>query len=531
MLFASAMMSLSDFGMPPVLQLGAVLFCALLAAACDNRREREGSTLGVPILIWMIGGLQWLSLGAQLLSGQLRALPMLLLFTVLLLPWATVRWVLVPLSAARLAARLARLAAIRLQRDHLGGASLAAAWALLRGAPSRQQLDWLEQQLHRHNDLRGAGIVAHGLLWALRGDDEQTRRTLSGVLDMDPRVLPGPALQIATGWLAADAAARGDWNLARTLGHRPTGPRFGDTRFLGEVAARLGGDLGAARAPGRDPHGPSDWSLRWRWLLAANRRALWPLLQQALRTPPKSAAAPAPPISRLPVPMGAPLGAALTQHAQALRRYPPLLHERDLYGLAAAWDTALDSQELLLLACKRGQVLDADPNAARAQLARDLVEELAALARQARVPLDEAALPREPKPSPLLTAAAQALRSTLLGELEEAAGALCQRVNAGRILPILEECRQWESLRAQYEQAVHLGGPLLRQLIWSTYFRAQCSHGVWLFNARGAHVLGNTIARYLLAQALEMNDPERIDLQRKNVACGIYGEPMSGSLR
>ena len=44
-------------------------------------------------------------------------------------------------------------------------------------------------------------------------------------------------------------------------------------------------------------------------------------------------------------------------------------------------------------------------------------------------------------------------------------------------------------------------------------------------------MLGNTIARYLLAQALEMNDPERIDLQRKNIACGIYGEPMGGSLR
>lgn len=86
---------------------------------------------------------------------------------------------------------------------------------------------------------------------------------------------------------------------------------------------------------------------------------------------------------------------------------------------------------------------------------------------------------------------------------------------------MLDEWREWEGLRGRYELAVRLCGERLRRPLWPAYHRALCAHGVWMFNQRRERVFGNTVARYLLAEAESLGDETRATLQRKNVACGV----------
>lgn len=439
--------------------------------------------------------------------------------------WLLVRWVLVPLGAARSARAVARLASRRLRRDPRGGALMAAAWALIRTradgrAGARDaQLAWLEAKLGSEHGLRGGGVVARGLLSALRGDDEQARVTLRGAFDMDPALLPEVAEALAAHYLVADAARRGAWDEARQLGWAADRPRFAATRVVGIAAARFTAAPASRGAEDAVPCPDARELRRW-FLRAGSPEALRPLFVRALvmrpekrRPPPASTRPPAPDLPCDPLPR------ALSLHARALRRHALFLSLADLQELAQAWTAALDSPELHALCLRRAMGLGADGEAALRGLATALREELAELARQGRVPLHEAAL-SAPGSSPLLGESARRLRERLLDELEAGCAALSLRVEDNRGLPLLDEWREWEALRGRYELGVRLCGEPLRRLIWPTYHRALCGHGVWMFNQRGERIFGNTVARYLLSEAESLGDDERATLQRKNVACG-----------
>jgi hypothetical protein len=449
--------------------------------------------------------------------------------------WLLVRWVLVPLGAARAAraARaVARLAARKLRRDPWGGALMAAAWALFRTRTDRDRdgrLAWLEAQLGSGRGLRGGGVVARGLLSALRGEDEQARVTLRGVFDMDPELVPAVAEALAAHYLAADAAQRGAWDEARAVGWAADRPRFAATRVVGIAAARFTRPPDSA-APGDAPASDNKSSddaaprpdanvLRYWFIRAGSPEALRPLYLRALVSRPRRRAPPLTARPPRPEPPSAALPRALFLHARALRRHALFLSLADLQELAQAWTAALDSPELRALCLRRAMGLGADGEAAQRGLAEALQEDLAELARQGRVPLHETAL-SAPGASPLLSASARRLRDRLLDELEAGCAALSQRVEDNRGVPLLDEWREWEALRCRYELAVRLCGEPLRRLIWPTYHRALCGHGVWMFNQRGERIFGNTVARYLLSEAEALGDDERAALQRKNVACG-----------
>ena len=60
----------------------------------------------------------------------------------------------------------------------------------------------------------------------------------------------------------------------------------------------------------------------------------------------------------------------------------------------------------------------------------------------------------------------------------------------------------------------------VRRVLWSRLHSDVCSYAVWLWNQRKERALANAIFRYLLREAEHLGDQDRIDLQKKNVACG-----------
>lgn len=430
------------------------------------------------------------------------------------LAWLLARLLLVPIGAPRAAYIAARLAHRRLRRDRRGGALMMAAWAALRAQRSAADDDeraaWLEQKLAEERGLRGGGLVAHGLLLALRGDEERARASLRGVFDMDPALVPDEAEALAAQYLIADAAARGAWAEVQRLGHAPQRPRFAAARFMGLAATRLL----ASGAVG----GPDGLALRWCFLRAGAPSELRPLFQAARDAPPprREPVRPAP-----PAPSAEPLPAALALHLRTLRRPALFLSLADLDALARAWTAAFLSTGLQQLVLRRAVGLCADAEAAQERLHDGTTADLAELALRGRVPLDEQRLEEAADACPLLLESAQLLRERLLNELEAGCESLQGRVDAGRELPVLDEWREWEGLRGRYELAVRLCGERLRRPLWPAYHRALCAHGVWMFNQRRERVFGNTVARYLLAEAESLGDETRATLQRKNVACGV----------
>lgn len=429
------------------------------------------------------------------------------------LAWLLARLLLVPIGAPRAAYIAARLAHRRLRRDRRGGALMMAAWAALRARrdPDDEQAAWIEQKLAGERGLRGGGLVAHGLLLALRGDEERARASLRGVFDMDPALVPDEAEALAAQYLIADAAARGAWPEVRSLGHAPQRPRFAASRFVGLAAARLL----ASDVAGR----PDGLALRWRFLRAGAPSGLRPLLQAARDASPprREPVRPAPPEP----PPAEPLPAALALHLRTLRRPALFLSLADLDALARAWTAAFLSPGLQQRVLRRAVGLCADAEAAQERLHDGACADLAELALRGRVPLDELALEEAADADPLLLESARLLRERLIGELEAGCASLQGRVEAGRELPVLDEWREWEGLRGRYELAVRLCGERLRRPLWPAYHRALCAHGVWMFNQRHERVFGNTVARYLLAEAESLGDETRATLQRKNVACGV----------
>ena len=162
-----------------------------------------------------------------------------LVFVALTRPFWLVRWALIPLGLVRAAELFGWFCLQRFATDARGGAALCGAWALLRMAPGARRRAARERLLSRPRDkLRGAGIVALGLL-AAEQDDRPAARALLRVIDsMDPKLCPDQATRVAREWLAADAAERGDWGEVRALSEGAPQGVSGTTRLLGLVADR-----------------------------------------------------------------------------------------------------------------------------------------------------------------------------------------------------------------------------------------------------------------------------------------------------
>lgn len=521
--------------------LGLICLVRFLIAASSHgprsaqeptwRRPRVG---GWVALVWIFlvpaaGGL-----AAALVSGALWCAFVLAPVLLAIAPWPAARWVFIPLGLPRVAYHVASLSDWTWRLDRPGGAALAAAWALSRaGRRDDEALEWLERKLEAGsgvglvadgpgtNPLRGAGVCAAAMLTALRGDVAGARALFESVAALDDRACPPEARRIATGWLAAEAAGRGDWRAVADLG--AVGPSAGrDARLLAGVAARLLGD----------PVAPSAPELWLRWAVAPCRRATLPLVHRALAVS-SGTSRPAPEepeVRAARVLEGDLWSRAVMLHATLLLRRviaaerpagaaprPTPIHGDDLRRLGGAWDAAFEDEAAQAELRERARSIGAaSPQAALGPIRRAVEEDLAAIAREGRIPRAEWEDLGE-----TIGRATRLLRDDLLAEIELACDAVRRRVDENRELPPADELREWIALRARYERAAATVGMELRRLAFPKIHADACHLAVWLFNTRKERPIGNAIFRWLLAEAEALEDGRAVDLQRKNVDCGI----------
>ncbi|WP_437732617.1 hypothetical protein [Sorangium sp. So ce1335] len=508
-----------------IVATGVIVVPLLVERRTAAQRATDDHALGgtfARILLGVLAVLFVSTVPRGSLAGLLVLAPPLALFG----PWLAARHVFIPLGLPRAAYAAARRSLFAWPADPRGGAALAAAWALCRARrPDPAAEAWLGDLLEgtgqrrgagRGGDggpaaagtepLRGAGIAAGAMLAAYRGDIEGARALFESVACLDERACPREARRIAAGWLAAEAAARGDW---AAVVERAADGGGRATALLGAAAARLLGDVSA----------PGAVALWLRWLAAPRRRATLPLLRRALAAgdgaPRPEPEEPEPRAGK--VAEGDLWSRAVLLHATLLLRPRGKVSGDDLRRLGGAWDAALEDERAQAELRERALSLGASgAQAALGPLARAVEEDLAAALRAARVPLAEwddlgATIGRTRR----------RLRDELLSEVEIACDALRRRVDEKRELPALAEWREWTALRAQYEAAAELAGTEFRRLAFPKLHADVCHAAVWLFNTRKERAIGNAMFRWLLAEAEALEDARLAGLQRGNVACGV----------
>ncbi|WP_437997515.1 hypothetical protein WMF26_43310 [Sorangium sp. So ce185] len=502
-----------------VVATAVVVVPLLIEQRMAGQRATDDSALGTfaRILLGVLAVLFVSTVPRGSLVGLLVLAPPLALFG----PWLAARHVFIPLGLPRAAYGAARRSLFAWPADPRGGAALAAAWALCRARrPDPEAEAWVSELLDRdaaappgagaaamrRASLGGAGVAAGAMLAAYRGDQEGARLLFESVRTLDPRACPREARRVAAGWLAAEAASRGDWPAVLERAREGGGRALS---LLGAVAARL---LGEAPAPGA-------LELWLRWLAAPHRRATLPLVRRALAAgegaPPPQPEEPEPCAAK--VAEGDLWSRAVLLHATMLLRPRGKVSGDDLRRLGGAWDAALDDERAQAELRERAQLLGASgAQAALGPLSRAVEEDLAAALRAARVPREA-----WDDLGGTIGRTRRRLRDELLSEVELACDALRRRVDEKRELPALSEWREWISLRAQYEAAAALAGAEFRRLAFPKVHADVCHAAVWLFNARKERAIANAMFRWLLAEAEALEDARLAGLQRGNVGCGV----------
>ncbi|MEM6996581.1 MAG: hypothetical protein AAF721_39120, partial [Myxococcota bacterium] len=246
----------------------------------DEPRAHRGSmptSVSIALLVWAIVPLKCLQWFGEVLRGEWATLPWLLAGLTALFPWALARRVLIPAGLCRAAYMVTRLSNWVWRGDGPGGATLAAAWALAhRKKTPPQTVAWVTAKRDANRPLRGGGILASALLADLRDDRdgmlELTRSVL--LLADDPR--HRAARRLAAQWLAAHAAAQGDWVEVAAVTRRVRG-LSGAARLLARIAAAHLHGVSGARARAQL------WAT---WLLAPRRVQTWGWVRAALRAEP-----------------------------------------------------------------------------------------------------------------------------------------------------------------------------------------------------------------------------------------------------
>lgn len=487
---------------------------AILVPTILHRWEQVGVSPHLPPKQWAKG--LWSVVLALILSfvaalfalsvgrGHYANVVPLAMIAILLFPWPITRWILIPLGRWRAAQAMAQLSGWIWRGDVQGGQIVAGAWAVLRKRrPDPEAIAELTAQRDALDPLGAPGVVASALLADALGDRESARQLMRMVADFDDAHRPPLTRFLATEWLVADAAARGNWAEVELLGRAPH-RRSRGTKFLGDAAARLIGY----------PPVPTNAWLILRWLLAPSRLQTLPLLRRVLAVPRIEAV----PEVRRPahaVPSPSLSGAALlSAHGVALANgRVPLAQLRDL---ARSWDGLLTDPSLRNRTAKRALALRAgDPDEAIARLTRQVETDLSALARAADVPLADL----EDQTRSLRNVARE-LRHELLDELAIRSEAVEARVRARRALEPLDELREFSAVRAQYDRVCRVGGPELVRIAFSQVHDPLTNLAVWLWDERGEVALASAMFRWLGHEATIAGDEEAAALQRRNVACG-----------
>src|SRR5262249_40925747 len=143
----------------------------------------------------------------------------LVLFVLIWAPTLFLRWIVVPLRMPRTAYWTVRICfPLGLIKEIEAGAVVYGALALVRTSPSGEAIGWLERKLRNAETIRGAGVVAAGLLALLRKDIDKARGLFATADRMHARLIPQSMRTIARDWLVVDAARAGNWPRVVRLG-------------------------------------------------------------------------------------------------------------------------------------------------------------------------------------------------------------------------------------------------------------------------------------------------------------------------
>lgn len=467
-------------------------------------RDPEGAVAWVALLRLFAGVLP---LDAFLLTvpdgAKVRVwavLPILLATSTLVFcPARWLSWPLVRRGATREAFRLMRLLALDAERR--AAAVSVAALALARhDEPSRthaHELAWLEAELALAIPRGSRGIVAYALLRALRGDHESTRALFEMVAASAPKIFERATRRLASSWLVADYARRGEFGRIARLFRAPGlfSPRASAfAKLLAAVSARLVAS----------PNAPSNRVIRLRHWLTPHRRATRPLVERAL-----AAKVPAPASFPSFEQSATPLARALAAHkawlVDASSGSEPL-QRHCLTAAGRAWDELEDW-------------LQTGPDSASGAPGREELEQMLGLATADLVASTTARdVPLGPLAgeSSVLERAYDQVCEQLFETIEQRVAPLRERVQEKRGLPAIEEWLEWATLLQAVSRAHHLGGERVRRGAFAGLHSDVTSYAVWLYNERRQHLLAHTLFRWLLVEARWAQDEAAIRLCADN---------------
>lgn len=432
-------------------------------------------------------------------------------------PWIFVKRLCIPLGLPRVAWALSRLGGHPWIRDPQGGAVLAGALAALRARVRQPGEDmWLRTKLDASTRLRGAGLVAAGLLAANAGNRARARRLLLSLDQLDPDLCPPVARQIAADWLVADAAVRGAWvEVAQHVETLPAATR--SARFIALAARRLTGESVSNRR------------LVVTWLKTPRRLQTFGLLRLAV-----AASTQIPDVVVQPEPLGAllkevdlgelaandggdPARTALSLHLEtATSTAEPA---RQINRLGEVWEQTLGSFPFRGKVRRRALEVGCgiSPELLLAEFRRDVADDLADIMLEAAISTD--GLPtheREVVGRAVLTA-----RARLLHRVQHAIGETRQLRTSANSTTAIDMWWAWLEVGRRYADAIEVGGLPLRIVAYRLLEPEMRGVAAWLWNNLNERGLANAVSSWLMLEAERVDDQASAAYHRHNVALVI----------
>jgi hypothetical protein len=419
---------------------------------------------------------------------------------VFVLIWAPIpllQWIVVPLGMPRVAYWTVRIGwPLGLTKEIEASAVVYGALALARTSPSKETISWLERKLRNSEPILGSGVVAAGLLAALRKDVDQARGLLAIAERMHSRLIPRSMRLIARDWLVVDAARVGNWHRVIRLG------RHGTTRLRWSYSmARIGERLTG------DPKAWRNWLLWPCFLWAPRRRLTYPLFRHALRVPARRSVSPdAPPSStELPLTLGR-LARAL-EHANA--------HDGELLARSIdAVDRGIDSMHELIqqrLAALGGR---GDAGSVLAQFRQRLIDLVTPLIE------DDPYLARAAQLDSIMEEAVWQVRRRLLGDIDTQCKDYRERTAGEDSLDLVAEWEAWARLTSFANRLLELDSAD-ENILFQMVYAPVCNFAVYQHNGRKRIALAHDMFVWLLRYA--QGAPEARQLLARNVQAGIAG--------
>ncbi len=417
-------------------------------------------------------------------------------FVLIWAPTPLLRWIVVPLRMPRTAYWTVRICfPLGLIKEIEAGAVVYGALALARKKSSDETISWLERKLRNAETIQGAGVVAAGLLAALRKDIGRARGLLATADRMHWRLIPGSIRAIARDWLVVDAARVGNWHRVIRLGMSSDRLRW--SYNMARIAERLTG------APQARPN----WLL-WQCFLSAPRRRLtYPLFRRALAVPRRRSVQPDAPASATGLPLA--LG-GLARALEGANAHDGELLDRSIDAV----DRELDSvhpmiEQRLGMLGGRG-----DPSSVRSLFRHRLID--------LAIPLieDDPYLARTAQQDSIMEQAAWQVRRRLMGDIESQCRDYRERTAGEDLLDLVAEWETWARLNSSADRLLELDSAA-ENVLFQMVYAPVCNFAVYQHNGRKRIALAHDMFVWLLRYAHDT--PEARQLLAKNVQAGIAG--------